>query len=98
MDLRGGIPTRLTDGADLQNGGGLWRNLGLTFPKDLYHDSKDFLSNVKNSYMGDRQDVTSNVMKQPIGKMELQHSAPTDFSKAFIDADAAVAAKMQSLS
>ena len=98
MDLRRGILTRQEVGYKPQQGGGnLWRNLGFTFPKDLYHDSKDFLMNVKNSYIGDRQDTTSNVMKQPIGKMELKHSMPTDFSKAFIESDAAVAAKMQSL-
>ena len=99
MDLRRGVLTRQEVGYKPQSGGGsLWRNLGFMFPKDLYHDSKDFLMNVKNSYVGDRQDSTSNVMKQPIGKMELMPHPPTDYSKAFIQADAAVAAKMQSLS
>ena len=99
MDLRRGILTRQEVGYKPQQGGGsLFRNLGFTFPKDLYHDSKDFLMNVKHSYMGDRQDSTSNVMNQPIGKMQVIPHAPTDYSKAFIEADAAVAAKMKSLS
>jgi hypothetical protein len=69
--------------------------LGLTFPKDIYHDAKDFLTNTKNVYTGDRQDSTSNVMHQPIGNMNIKPVAPSDYSKSFINADRVVADKIK---
>lgn len=97
-DMRRGMLTRQTAPTrPLKGGGSLWRNLGLTFPKDLYNDSKDFLMNVKHSYMGDRQDSTSNVMKQPIAAQHMKPMAPSDYSKAFIDADKLVADKMKAM-
>ena len=50
----------------MSGGGSIFRNLGLTFPEDLYNDSMDFLTNVKNAYVGDRQDSTSNVTQQKL--------------------------------
>ena len=98
-DLRRGILTRqLAPTRPLKGGGNLWRNLGLKFPQDLYHDSKDFLMNVKNSYVGDRQDSTSNVMKQPIVSATLKPGAPSNYTKAFIEADQRVASHMQNMS
>tara|TARA_X000000368_G_C23029826_1_gene711970 strand:+ start:1297 stop:1800 length:504 start_codon:yes stop_codon:yes gene_type:complete len=98
-DMRRGVLTRqLAPQRPLKGGGSLWRNLGFTFPVDLYHDSKDFLSNVKHAYMGDRQDTTSDVMKQPLSKLSLKPVAPTNYTKAFIEADKQVASKMQKMS
>ena len=95
-DLRRGILTKqLAPTRPLKGGGNLWRNLGLTFPKDLYHDSKDFVMNVKNAYMGDRQDSTSNVMKQPIANASINPSGINNYTKAFIDADSIVSDKMK---
>ena len=86
-------------GKKYQNGGGsLWRNLGLKFPVDLYHDSQDFLYNVKHQFLGDRQDSTSTVTDQPIAKRTINPAKPSDYSKAFIDADKIVSDKMKSMS
>jgi hypothetical protein len=92
-DMRRGVLTRQMEAQ--QGGGSIWRNLGLTFPKDIYHDAKDFLTNTKNVYTGDRQDSTSNVMHQPIGNMNIKPVAPSDYSKSFINADRVVADKIK---
>ena len=92
-DMRRGVLTRQLEAQ--QGGGSIWRNLGLTFPKDIYHDAKDFLTNTKNVYTGDRQDSTSNVMHQPIGNMNIKPVAPSDYSKSFINADRFVADKIK---
>ncbi len=94
-DIRRGVLTRQLAGQ--RGGGSIWRNLGLTFPKDLYHDAKDFLTNAKNVYVGDRQDSTSNVMQQPIGNRTLIPAAPSDYSKSFINADQVVADKIKTM-
>ena len=70
-----------------QSGGGLWRNLGLTFPKDLYNDSSTFLTNVKNSYTGDRHVSTSDVLQQPIGQQSHAQFKPVDYPTIFKNAD-----------
>tara|TARA_B100000795_G_C22803695_1_gene443402 strand:- start:360 stop:899 length:540 start_codon:yes stop_codon:yes gene_type:complete len=70
-----------------QSGGGLWRNLGLTFPKDLYNDSSTFLNNVKNSYTGDRHVSTSDVLQQPIGQQSHAQFKPVDYPTIFKNAD-----------
>jgi len=94
-DLRRGVLTRQQAGQrPLKGGGSLWRNLGFTFPVDLYHDSKDFLSNVKHAYIGDRKDTTSDVMKQPISNHSLKPGSPTNYGKNFIDADKSISDKM----
>ena len=62
--LTGNILSRQT--RPMRGGGSMWRDLGLSKPKDIFNDTMDFLGNVKNSYMGNRQGSTSNVMNQPI--------------------------------
>jgi len=94
-DIRRGVLTRQLAGQ--RGGASVWRNLGLTWPKDTFNDAKDFLLNVKNRYVGDRQSSTSNVMDQPIANNKLNPAAPGDYSKAFIDADKAVALKIKSM-
>lgn len=94
-DMRRGILTRQM--AAQRGGGSIWRRLGLTFPVDAYHDAKDFLTNTKNRYVGDRQDSTSNVMDQPIANRTLLPAAPTDYSKSFINADSVVAGKIKTM-
>jgi hypothetical protein len=73
----------------MSGGGSIFRNLGLTFPKDLYNDSMDFLNNVKNSYVGDRQGSTSDVTKQNLQSKIVQRDLPdywSNYSKANADA------------
>ena len=61
------IGSELTrQGRGMKGGGSMWRDLGLSKPKDFYNDTMDFLGNIKNTYMGNRKDSTSNVMNQPI--------------------------------
>ena len=59
-----GLLTR--QGRGMKGGGSMWRDLGLSVPKDMYNDAMDFFGNVKNTYMGNRKGSTSNVMNQPI--------------------------------
>jgi len=94
-DMRRGILTRQMAGQ--RGGSSIWRRLGLTFPIDKYHDAKDFLTNTKNMYVGDRQDSTSNVMDQPIANRTLKPAAPSDYSKSFINADRVVADKIKTM-
>lgn len=81
-------------GGKNQKGGSLWRNLGLNVPKDLYNDTKDFFVNVKNSYIGDRQDSTSNVLKQPIAKQEHVEFKPVNYPRIFKQADITAASNI----
>ncbi len=68
--IRGQLSRQLTGSRPMRGGGTLLRDLGLTFPKDLYNDTVDYLTNVKNTYTGDKQDSTSDVLKQGISNTE----------------------------
>jgi len=74
-----------------QKGGSIWRDLGLNLPRELYNDGIDYLKNSKNTYIGDRQDLTSNVLKQPIGKQENPRINPLNYGQFFKDAESTVA-------
>ena len=73
----------------------LWRNLGFTWPKDTYNDTLTFLSNVKNTYSGDRPYSTSNVLEQPIANDTAPTMKPVDYLKHFNSADASTARNLR---
>ena len=88
-----GHPVPYRDG---QKGGSmLWRNLGLTWPKDIYNDSMTYLKNVKNTYAGDHQESTSNVLKQPIANDRPPSLKPIDYLDHFNKADASTAGNLK---
>jgi len=79
-----------------QKGGSmLWRNLGLTWPKDVYNDSMTYLKNIKNTYAGDHQESTSNVLKQPIADARPPSLKPVDYLDHFNKADASTASNLK---
>lgn len=84
-----GHPVPLRTG---QKGGSmLWRNLGFTWPKDVYNDSMTYLKNIKNTYAGDYQESTSNVLKQPISDSRPPSLKPVNYLDKFNTADASTA-------
>ena len=76
-------------------GGGLWQDLGLTVPKELYNDGISHLKNIKNTWVGDSSETTSNVLKQPITNTKTPTIKPLDYFKQFSEADANVASTLQ---
>jgi hypothetical protein len=88
-----GHPVPLKSG---QKGGSmLWRNLGLTWPKDVYNDSMSYLRNIKNTYAGDYQESTSNVLKQPISDARPPSLKPVNYLDKFNAADASTAGNLK---
>jgi len=88
-----GHPVPLKSG---QKGGSmLWRNLGLTWPKDVYNDSMSYLRNIKNTYAGDHQESTSNVLKQPIADARPPSLKPVNYLNKFNEADASTAGNLK---
>ena len=72
-------------------GGGLWQDLGLTLPKEMYYDGMSYLKNIKNTWVGDKHISTSNVLKQPIANTKTPTMHPVDYFDEFRKADASVA-------
>ena len=72
-------------------GGGLWQDLGLTLPKELYNDGLSNLYNLKNTWVGDTHETTSNVLKQPIANSKSPTMHPIDYFDEFRKADASIA-------
>ena len=72
-------------------GGGIWQDLGLTLPKEMYYDGMSYLKNVKNTWVGDNHESTSNVLKQPIAKTKTPTTYPVDYFKEFSEADTQIA-------
>ena len=67
-------------------GTNVWRRIGLSKPNDLMNNIFDGISNVKNTWLGDKQGPTSNTLKHPITNNEkiLMDTAGND--KITIDA------------
>tara|TARA_Y100001970_G_scaffold27641_1_gene33767 strand:- start:7496 stop:8110 length:615 start_codon:yes stop_codon:yes gene_type:complete len=75
-------------------GGGIWQDLGLTVPKEMYYDGMSYLKNIKNTWVGDNHESTSDVLKQPIATSKSPTSYPVDYFKEFSEADANIAPQL----
>ena len=80
-------PAKLT----AMKGGGLWRDLGFHIPKAIYNDSLTWLTNSKNTWVGNRPISTSDVLDQPIASPKTPQIDPVNFEKYFNEADNYVA-------
>lgn len=76
-------------------GGGLWQDLGLTLPKEMYNDGLSNLYNLKNTWVGDNHETTSNVLKQPIANTKNPTMHPIDYFDEFRKADATIANELK---
>lgn len=76
-------------------GGGLWQDLGLTLPKEMYNDGLSNLYNAKNTWIGDDHETTSNVLKQPIANSKNPTMHPIDYFDEFRKADATIANELK---
>ena len=77
-----------------QGGGGLWQDLGLTVPKEVYNDGLSYLKNIKNTWVGDNHISNSNVLKQPIANTKNPTMHPVNYFDEFKKADASIAGEL----
>jgi hypothetical protein len=78
-----------------QGGGGLWQDLGLTVPKEVYNDGLSYLKNIKNTWVGDNHISNSNVLKQPIANTKNPTMHPVNYFDEFKKADASIANELK---